>query len=517
MAVQTGAPSPPRSGLLSAIERGCNALPDLSFLYLGGIFVLIGLSALGDAIGWSALHPSQTDDQGNPVELAVISLLSADMVGRLLIEMPRIVAEFRPLGYLLTAIVGLAVAEQSGMLSALTRAWLLRLPKAVLSLLVIGTGALANIAADWSYVILLPLAGMLFAAAGRHPLAGVFAGFAGVAAASSANLIAPTQLDMLVFGITESAAELIDPSWNANALGNWYFTSACWLSFTIVGWLITDWIVEPRLGNTVPAATGQPSRQLTPTERKGMSAAGQSFMVFITALTALVVWQRGAVESLSESSLAAALMGITMIGLVSCGIAFGVTAGSIRNSGDVVAMITQGFRDFAPTFVVLFVFALFFAMMNWSNLLMVATVAVANQVASLQLSGAGLVFVLPIVALLLNIMVGSASAKWVLLAPLFVPLLMSAGVSPEMATAAYRLGDGVTNPISPFGVYFPITLAFCRKWIADAGLGTLLAGMLPYSAAFLGVGLALLGLWLWLGLPLGPGSPALYAPGVAPP
>lgn len=235
-----------QKGVLGWIERTGNKLPDPVFIFFLLIGVLIVGSVIAAALGYAAPHPTERDEAGAPVVVAAASLLSAENIRRLLVEMPQTFTHFHPLGYVLVVMLGAGIAERSGFFAAAMRAGVQGAPKALLTPAVAFVGMMGNLAADAAYVVLVPLAGVLYAVAGRHPIAGIAAAFAGVSGGFSANLL-PGQLDALLFGITEAAAETIVPTWDANIAGNWYFIAALLVLLLPVIWVVTDVIVEPRL------------------------------------------------------------------------------------------------------------------------------------------------------------------------------------------------------------------------------------------------------------------------------
>ena len=271
-------------GVLGWIERTGNRLPDPVFLFLWLIAGLFAISIAASWLGWSALHPSEIDEAtGKPRIIAAASLLSADNIAKLWVEMPRTFTHFHPLGYVLVVMLGAGVAERAGLFGAAMRASLGNAPKAILTPLVAFVAMMGNLAADAAYVVLVPLAGIIYHAAGRHPVAGIAAAFAGVSGGFSANLL-PGQLDALLFGITQAAVETVFGPWQANIAGNWYFIAAMLVVFLPVIWYVTDRIVEPRLGPwqagraSLGAGAEDRSRPLGEGERRGLRHAGLALL-----------------------------------------------------------------------------------------------------------------------------------------------------------------------------------------------------------------------------------------------
>ena len=536
----SAAPAAEQKGFLGWVERTGNRLPDPVFIFFYLIIALVVVSIVCWMAGVSAVHPTEMDEAtGNPVVIQAVSLLSPENIQRLWVEMPETFTHFHPLGYVLVVMLGAGVAERSGFFAAGMSKAVRAAPKSLLTPVVALVAMLGNHAADAGYVVLIPLAGILFAAAGRHPLAGIAAAFAGVSGGFSAN-ISPGQLDALLFGITEEAvgASMLDPNWTANIAGNWYFISVMTVVFLPIIWFVTDKIIEPRLGPwTGGASAGAADDDTSPDPSdhdgdrasKGLRAAGLAAL-FVIGLWVLMVFAPGtplideaacltdtgaAVPDCSihtelgplYSSLVAGFFVLFLL----TGWAYGRAAGTIENHRDLVNMMAESMKDMGYYLVLAFAAAHFVAMFNWSNLGLISAVHGAGAIESTGLPLPAVIGLMVLFTGLLNLFVGSASAKWALLAPILVPMLMLLGISPEGATAAYRVGDSATNIITPLMVYFPLILVFAQRWQPDFGLGSLTAMMLPYSIWLLIFGTALIVGWFYLGIPLGPDAPVTYA------
>lgn len=510
------------SGVLGWIERTGNRLPDpvFIFFYLIGILVLISIAA--SLFGYSAPHPTKQLETGAPLIIEAQSLISAQNIQRLWVEMPKTFTHFHPLGYVLVVMLGAGVAERSGLFATAMRAGVRNAPTAILTPIVALVAMLGNLAADAAYVVLIPLAGVLYAAAGRHPIAGIAASFAGVSGGFSANLL-PGQLDALLFGITETAAETVFPEWDANIAGNWYFMAALTVFFLPVIWFVTDRIIEPRLGGYVPDGANADMAKdadapLSAGESKGLRMAG------LAALGVILAWvgftygpgtpliDEAAKPEARMAPFYKSLVGAFFILFLACAWAYGAAAGSIKNHRDIVKMMTGAMEDLAYYLVLSFAAAHFVAMFNWSNLGLIFAVKGAGAIEASNLPMPILLGLMVLFTGVANLFVGSASAKWALLAPVMVPMMMLLGVSAEMTTAAYRVGDSATNIMTPLMVYFPLILTFCQRWTPDFGLGSLTATMVPYSLYLLITGLVITIGWVWLGLPLGPGTEVFWSP-----
>ncbi|MGQ7830758.1 AbgT family transporter [Altererythrobacter sp. Z27] len=510
-------------GILGWIERTGNRLPDPVFLFFWLIGGLVVISIVASLLGWSAAHPTEIDpDTGAGQVIAAKSLLAADNIQKLWVEMPKTFTHFHPLGYVLVVMLGAGVAERAGLFGTAMRAGVRDAPKALLTPIIVAVGMMGNLAADAAYVVLIPLAGIIFHAAGRHPIAGIAAAFAGVSGGFSANLL-PGQLDALLFGITEAAVETVFGDFTANIAGNWYFIAAMFVIFLPVIWYVTDKIIEPRLGTWDPAKAGRPAdeepsdRPLTDGERRGLRDAGLAVLA-VVALWLVFTFGPGtplinedATPEAQLTPLYQSLVGGFFLLFLLAAWAYGRAAGTIGNHRDLVKMMSGSMEDLAYYLVLAFAAAHFVAMFTWSNLGLIMAVEGADALRSSGLPAWALLAGIIVLTGLLNLFVGSASAKWALLAPVMVPMLMLLGITPEMSTAAYRVGDGATNIITPLMVYFPLILIFCQRWQKDFGLGSLAATMLPYSAGLLVVGVALTIGWVVLDLPLGPGA-QVFAP-----
>lgn len=520
-------------GLLGWVEKTGNRLPDPVFLFFYLIIALMVISQICAWTGVSAFHPTLETDDGAAVVIASESLFSPANIQQLWVDMPKTFTHFHPLGYVLVVMLGAGVAERSGLFSSAIRAAVRGAPKYLLTPLVAVVSMLSNHAADAGYVVMIPLAAILFASAGRHPLAGIAAAFAGVSGGFSAN-ISPGQLDALLFGITEAAygASGIDTGWTMNIAGNAYFIIALLVIYLPVIWYVTDRIIEPRLGTWTPGPdssvqAGDEDKPLTPEQQKGLRYAGLA-LLGVCALWAFMTFGPGTpllddgpgTEGDPWYKLAGpffrSLVAAFLILFLAAGWAYGAAANTINNHRDLVGMMAEAMKDMGYYLVLAFAAAHFVAMFGWSNLGLISAVHGADAI---QNSGLPLPLVLGLIVLfsaLLNLFVGSASAKWALLAPVLVPMLMLLGISPEGATAAYRVGDGATNIITPLMVYFPLILVFAQRWQKDFGLGSLTAMMIPYSMWMLITGVILMMVWIFLGIDLGPGAGVHIAiPGAA--
>lgn len=523
-------PGTPQRGFLAFVERVGNKLPEPAMIFVWLILFLMLLSALGASLGWSASlnYTGKEAPQWGELEDGVLtyratSLFAEDNIARLLTEMPKTLTGFAPLGLVMVLILGAAVAERTGMFSALIRASLRNAPRAVMTPIVALIGMVSHHASDAAYVVFIPLAAILYASVGRHPLVGLAAAFAGVSGGFAGN-ITPGQSDVLLFGFTQEAARIIDPTWTMNPLGNWWFILAIVIVFTPIIWYITDRVVEPRLGKWGSEPDAELRAELarsevTPAERRGLRYAGLAALA-VVALYAALSLGSGYTPLIDESKAGPAQLQPFYAGLVAgffllflaTGTAFGIGAGTVTGSKDVVGMMQEGVRTLAPYLVFVFFAAHFVAMFNWSRLGPIFAIDGAIALQKMDVPAPLLLAGVQFVSSFLDLFIGSAAAKWSAMAPVVVPKFMLLGISPEMTTAAYRMGDSYTNIMTPLMSYFPLILAFARRYDSTLGVGSLLALMLPYALCFMGAGLLMTVGWVTLDLPLGPGAQVFYTP-----
>jgi len=511
-----------QGGILGWIERTGNKLPDPAFIFLYLIGVLIVISILASLANLSALHPTQVSEDGTPIVISAASLLSAENIRKLWVDMPKTFTHFHPLGYVLVVMLGAGIAERSGLFAAAMRGAVRNAPKFLLTPMVALTAMIGNLAADAAYVVLIPLAGVLYAAAGRHPIAGIAAAFAGVSGGFSANLF-PGQLDALLFGITEQAGEALVPAYDAVIVGNWYFIAGMTFIFLPVIWFVTDKIIEPRLGGFEPqteahASAAEADAPLTDGQKKGLSRAGFAMLAVIALWVFMTIGPGTPLLDQTQDDLALkmtplfkSMVAMFFVLFLAAGWAYGASAGTVKDHRDIVKMMSDAMGDLAYYLVLAFFAAHFVAMFAWSNLGLIFAVHGAGAIESAGLPTPVTLAFIVVLTGVVNLFVGSASAKWALLAPVLIPMLMLLNVSPEATTAAYRVGDSATNIITPLMVYFPLILTFCQRWKPEFGLGSLTATMIPYSIWLLVGGLILTIIWVSLGIPMGPGAPVAYS------
>jgi aminobenzoyl-glutamate transport protein len=524
----TSQTSQKQRGFLHFVERAGNLLPEPTMIFIWLILFLMILSAIAQALGWQAAlsytgkeAPLWGELKDGVLTYRASSLFAEENIARLLTEMPKTLTGFAPLGLVLTIILGAAVAERAGLFSALIRASLRNAPKAILTPIVAVIGMVSHHASDAAYVVFIPLAAIIFAAVGRHPLAGLAAAFAAVSGGFAGN-ITPGQLDVLLFGFTQEAARIIEPEWTMNPLGNWWFILAIVVLFTPIIWFLTDKVIEPRLGVWGSEPDEEMKAELaksavTDEERRGLRWAGLAALLIATSFAALALWP-GYTPLIDETKegtaqlqpFYAALVAGFFLLFLATGIAFGAGSGKITNYKEVIAMMQEGIRTMAPYIAFVFFAAHFVAMFNWSRLGPIFAINGAESLQAMNLPAPFLLVSVLFFSSFLDLFIGSAAAKWSALAPVVVPMFMLLGISPEMTTAAYRMGDSYTNIMTPLMSYFPLILAFARRWDKDVGVGSLLALMLPYALSFMVAGITMTMAWVYFDLPLGPGAQVYY-------
>jgi aminobenzoyl-glutamate transport protein len=491
---------------LAWIERVGNKLPDPALLFAILMVAVWVISALLAPVAFAEIDPRN----GEPIRVA--NQLTGVAITTFLSNMVTTFTSFHPLGVVLVALLGVGVAEHTGFISAGLKGMLGITTPRLLTPLLIFVATISHTAADAGYVLVIPLGAVMFAAAGRHPLAGIAAAFAGVSGGFSANLI-PSSLDPLLQGLTQSAAQLIDPTRQVNPLNNWYFLIAS--SFLIVGagWFITDRIIEPRLrgvGVDGDASAMPRLEALTPPERKGLRAALAAMIGGLVLLALVSAPEGSAFRSPTSGSLTAAdaplmrsIVPLIFLVFLIPGIVYGYVSGVVKSHRDVIQAMSKSMSTMGYYIVLAFFASLFIAAFGQSNLGALFALKGANFLKALALPGQATIVGIIILTTMVNLLIGSASAKWALLAPIFVPMLMQLGISPDLTQAAYRVGDSSTNIITPMMPYFPLVVVYAKRYVSNTGIGTIVSLMLPFSIAFLVIWtFLLLGFWA-ANIPLG--------------
>ena len=496
------------NSILNAVEKAGNKLPDPVTIFVILIGVVMLASLVMSSLGASVEHPVT----GETIE--VVNLLTGAQLQTLLVNMPAVLTGFAPLGMVLVVMIGAGIAEKTGLLAAGLRAMVSGVTNALLTPTLVFAGVMGNLAVDSGYIVMVPLGAVVFAAVGRHPIAGLAAVFAGVSAGFSAHLVV-TSLEPLLFGITQTAEQSIEPGWTLNNLDNFYFTAALTPVLVVVGTLVNNYIVEPRLGTWErPADFAEPenSGKLSAAENKGLRWAGISLLVMIALVLFMTVPENGILRDANGGlgPFFRSIVGILMIAFLVSGALYGMAVGSVKSDRDLVKLGTSSMADMGGYIILAFVMAHFIVLFGASEIDTVIAIGGAESLRALNLPAPLLIVGMVLLVAVLNLFMGSASAKWALIAPIFVPMLMLLGISPEGSTLAYRMGDQATNIITPLMPYLPLILIFAQRYVPEFGLGSLIATMLPYSIAILVSSLLMLALWFALGLPLGPDGASFH-------
>ena len=510
---------------LDGVEWLGNLLPHPVTLFA---LLAVGIVLVSGLFGWMGVavvdpRPAGASGVAEDGMIRAVSLLDGDGIRRIFTNLVTNFTGFAPLGVVLVAMIGVGVAERSGLLSAAVRGMVLNAPPKLVTIAIVFAGIVSNTASEVGYVVLIPLAAAIYYALGRHPLAGMAAAFAGVSGGYSANLLIGT-IDPLLAGITQEAARLIDPDYVVVATANWYFMVASTFLITAVGSLVSLYIVEPKLGK-YDSSQADPTvlddhmmEPLEPIERKGLRWAGIALLgvLGLMALTLFPDWGVLRNPETGDRINAPFFRGFVvwiLIFFVAIGYAYGRATGTMKTDRDVIDAMAAGLSSLGLYIVLVFFAAQFVAFFGWTNLGAITAVTGAQFLQDSGMTGPAIFFFFILICAVINLSLGSASAQWAVTAPIFVPMLMLIGYAPEAIQAAYRIGDSTTNIITPMMSYFGLILAWTTRYEKNLGVGTLIAMMLPYTIFFLLCWSVFFYLWTFgIGLPVGPGSPTYYTP-----
>jgi aminobenzoyl-glutamate transport protein len=486
---------------ITIVEKGGNALPHPAALF--GIIALITLviSAIGYYLGWQGINPAN----GNTIN--VINLLSVEGLHRILLEMVDNYTGFAPLGIVMVAMLGIGIAESSGLIKSAINALLIKAPARSVTFIIVFAGIMSNIASDLGYLLIIPLAGVIFHSLGRHPIAGMSAAFAGVSGGFSANLIIGT-IDPLLAGLSTEAARIIDPTYYVMPTANYFFMAVSTLMIAFAGTWVTNAWVEPRLGKYTGDIPIEPIKPLLPSEKKGLKWVLFIFIIWLAIFAAGLIpeygFLRGKDNSVLHSPLLKGFIAVLFLVAGSCGIVFGYINGTFKKHDDVINGMSHSFKGLVSFLVLVFFAAQFVAWFKWSNLGLILAIKGASVLQTMEIGLIPLVILFVIFSGIINLFMGSASAKWAIMGPVFIPMFMLLGYSPELSQAVFRIGDSVTNVISPMMSFFALIIVYYQKYDSKSGIGTLIGTMLPYSVVFFIAWTILLIIWIISGLPLGP-------------
>jgi len=490
---------------LDFIEKAGNKLPDPAILFFVLMITIWVISALTSGISFSEIDPRSGE------AIKIQNLLTGPALAAFLSNMVTTFTGFAPLGIVLVAMLGVGVAEHAGYINAGLKSLLSITPKQLLTPMLILVAVVSHTATDAGYVLVIPIGGVIFYAAGRHPLAGIAAAFAGVSGGFSANFI-PSGIDPLLQGFTQSAAQIIDPNIQLNPLNNWYFTSASCLVIVMVGWYITDKIVEPRLSNTPVAGDDLGEAKMDKLDAKEKKSFIAASLAMIGGLALLALWSypsdsalrspEGQLAVLSAPLMKSIVPLICIIFLIP-GVIYGMMSGTFKTSKDIITSMTKSMTGMSYYIVMAFFCALFIDSFGKSNLGALFALKGAAFLKAMAFPGEVTIVGIILLTATVNLFIGSASAKWALIAPIMVPMLMQVGISPDLTQASYRVGDSVSNIITPLMPYFPLVVVYCQKYVKDTGIGTLVSMMIPYTLFFSILWTVFLLIYWALGIPLG--------------
>ena len=491
--------------VLNKIEIWGNRLPDPAVLFIILLALVWVLSWLLSDVNFNVIDPRSGQ------ALVISNQLSGTGITQFFSTMVTNFSHFHPVGVVLVAMLGIGVAEYSGFINAGLRALMAKTATWLLTPMVILVGIVSHSAVDAGYVLVIPLGGVIFYAAGRHPLAGIAAAFAGVSGGFSANFV-PSALDPMLQGISQAGAQLLDPNVILNPLNNYYFTTASSIVIISLGWLITDKIVEPKLRNNTLDGDLSDLPTMEPLSDKEQRSLRWALFTVVAGLVILFVtasfdsspWRAtdGSLTSFTAPLMKSIVPLIFFLFLLP-GLVYGLCIGTISNSKQFVEGMSKAMSGMGYYLVIMFFIAQFIYAFGQSNLGILLAIKGAELLKAMALPGGITITGIILLTGVINLFVGSASAKWALLAPIFIPMLMQLSISPDLAQAAYRIGDSSTNIITPLMPYFPLVVVFCQRYVSSAGIGTLTAMMLPFSLTFLVVWTLFLLAYWGLGFPLG--------------
>lgn len=503
------------NGFLNAIEKAGNRLPEPALIFFYFLLAVMGLSAVLSMMEFDIINPV------NQQTVHVNNLLSPEALTTSLAGMVTTFTGFAPLGIVLVAMLGVGVAESSGFINVALKKMLRVTPKRLLTPMLIFVAMFSHVAADAGYVLVIPLGAIIFMSAGRHPLVGIAAAFSGVSGGFAANMV-PTGNDALLQGFTQAAAQLLDNTYTVNTLCNLFFGIASSVMITLVGWWVTERIVEPRVSKMAVDGTFQHDEDMssvTPQESRAFTRASVVMLLGLVALAA-AAWPESSMLRSPDGSLTAfsapimkSIVPLIFLIFIIPGIVFGFASGTFKSGKDVIGAMNDSMSKMGSYMVMAFFCAMFIKAFSDSNIGTLVALAGADGLKALALPGEATIIGMIVLTAVVNLLIGSASAKWALLSPIMVPMLMAVGISPELTQAAFRIGDSCTNIITPLMVFFPLVVVYCQRYVKGAGVGTLVSMMMPYSIAFFIAWSIFLLVWWGLGMPLGVAAPYTWSAG----
>lgn len=499
---------------LNFIEEIGNRLPHPITIFILFTLVVMIVSHIFYLMGTSVTYEGVNKEtmETEVLTVKIVSLLVPEGIAYMLSNVVSNFTSFVALGPVLVAMLGVGVAEKTGYIGALMTNTVTKAPRKLVTPIVVLIGVLSNVAASVGYVVLVPLGAIIFLGFKRHPLAGLSAAFAGVAGGYSANLFLGTN-DPILSGMTTEASRILDAGYTVNPTDNWFFMFASTFLIVLIGTLVTDKIVEPRLGTFTPDEN-KTMHNISNGEKKGLIWANISLLSTIGAIALLTVPKNGVLRgdegSLIQSPFMSSIIFLMMVVFLIPGIVYGIVTKTIKNDKDIANLMTSSLETMAGFIVLIFFAAQFIALFNYTNLGTLIAVKGAGFLQSIHLDGIPLLIAFIIISAFINLFIAADSAKWAIMAPVFVPMFMQMGIAPEVTQAAYRIGDSATNIISPLMPFFPLVVAFAQRYGKNNGIGTVVSLMLPHSIVILICWTIFFAIWYFIGIPVGPGTSLTY-------
>ncbi len=501
---------------LQVIEKVGNKLPDLTMLFFFALVIMLGISYGLSFVEFDYFHPT------TGARIVIKNMLNPKEIVNLITIMTANFIKFPPLGITIVATLGIGLAESSGFVKTGLIKLLTIIPKKAIVPSVVFISVLAHIVSDSAYVILMPVASLIFYTAGKHPLAGIAVSFAGLAGGFSASFT-PATIDPVMQGFTQAAARIIDTSYDVNVLCNYFLSVSSTLGVILVCWFISDKIVEPFLWKTMPidndiVVENMSADSISPKENKAFWISTAVFILMAVLLTLILIPENSLLRSASgklttpDAPIMKSIVPLLFFFLAIPGSVYGKITGNFKTTKDYTMAMVGSLKNLLYFIVFAFVASQFLYIFGASNVGTLIAVSGADFLKSLNMPAQLTITGIILLTACLNLLITSASAKWAILAPIFVPMLMSLGISPELTQAAYRVSDSSINIITPMFAFYPLIISYCQKYCKKTGVGTLSSMMLPYSIGLLLVLAGMLFLFWGLGIPLGFDSGYVYPP-----
>lgn len=494
-------------GFLGWVEKVGNKIPDITMLFITAFFITCIISAFLSQMTFGYVHPATGE------AITVTNMLSAEALVTLMTKMVTNYSGFPPLAMVIVATLGIGIADGSGYINTALKKILSVTPKVLITPIVILVGMLSHLAPDSGYMIIIPIAAYMFYASGKHPLSGIGASFAGIAGAFAANYT-PSAIDPVIQGFTQTAAQIIDPTYEVNVLCNYFYAFASTFIVIASCWWVTEKVSEPWLRKACPIDKDidiptEDITSITPRENRSFYFATGVLIAMLAGLVfallpadSILRDPQGNIASFKAPIMQSIVAVIFLLSAIT-GIVYGICSGKFRSSQD----FTKSMEDITKTLIQLIVFYFFAAQFMYvfgaSNIGALIAVAGAEFLKALALPPQITIFGIIIFVAFLNLIITSASAKWAILAPIFVPMLMAVGIAPELTQVAFRISDSAVNVSTPMFAFYPLIIIYCQKYYKNTGVGTLSSLMIPYTVALLISLTIMLYLFWWFNIPLG--------------